>query len=70
MVYKGINTNIKSSDGQIFELQFHTPNSFNVKQNINHVLYEEFRLLDQNSERAIELKQIMIDYTSNFMEVV
>ncbi|MCV6631540.1 MAG: hypothetical protein OIF50_16950 [Flavobacteriaceae bacterium] len=61
VVYKGINTNVKSPDGHIFELQFHTPDSFNVKQNMNHSLYEEYRLLDPKSSRAIELKKIMMN---------
>lgn len=61
VVYKGINTNVKSPDGQLFELQYHTPSSFNTKQNINHTLYEEYRLLDPISSRAITLEQQMIN---------
>jgi len=43
-VYKGVNTTFISPKGQKFELQFHTPESFHVKQNVNHSLYEEVRL--------------------------
>ncbi len=50
-VYMGINVQIESPTGQIFELQFHTPQSFNVKQNINHKLYEESRIIGQDTKR-------------------
>lgn len=39
--YKGINTNMKRN-GQIFEVQFHTDESFTVKMD-QHVLYERAR---------------------------
>ena len=41
--YRGINCNIKSPDGSIWELQFHTAKSLEIKE-INHKLYEEQRL--------------------------
>lgn len=41
--YRGVNTNIKSPDGSIWELQFHTAKSLEVKE-INHKLYEKQRL--------------------------
>jgi hypothetical protein len=51
--YKGINTTFRSPDGQLFELQFHTPQSFDVKQNLTHALYEQARVLPAGSqERA------------------
>ncbi|WP_128332180.1 hypothetical protein [Apibacter sp. HY039] len=56
-VYKGINTNFETPNGQVFELQFHTPESFNVKQNINHVLYEEARL----PSTPKEISDVLID---------
>ncbi len=56
---------MKTPSGEIFELQFHTPNSFNMKQNINHTLYEEFRLLDKTTARAKELEQIMINNSNS-----
>ena len=60
-IYKGINTNVKTPDGNIFEIQYHTSESFNVKQNINHSLYEEYRLLDKTSQEAINLEKRMIE---------
>ncbi len=67
-VYKGINTQVKTPDGYIFELQYHTPESFDVKQNINHDLYEKYRLLDPKSQEAIELRNKMIE-NSNRVEL-
>jgi hypothetical protein len=40
--YKGVNVVLTSPDGHPFELQFHTPESFQVKQ-MTHVDYEIFR---------------------------
>lgn len=63
-IYKGVNTNVKSPSGNIFEIQYHTTESFNVKQNINHVLYEQYRLLSPKSNEAIMLQQQMIKNSS------
>jgi hypothetical protein len=41
--YKGINTRWITSDGQRFEVQFHTPESFNAKQEVTHPAYERLR---------------------------
>ena len=38
--YKGLNVTMKSPDGVLIELQFHTESSFNVKQTLNHEFYE------------------------------
>ncbi len=63
--YMGVNTNFSTAEGQVFELQFHTKDSFNVKQNINHSLYEEARLPATPAERIIELQRQMIINSSN-----
>lgn len=57
--YKGINTNFTTPDGLIIEVQFHTPESFNVKQNLNHSLYEEQRVLDPSDPKWVELDDQM-----------
>jgi hypothetical protein len=50
--YKGINTRWVTPEGQRFELQFHTPESFHAKQAITHVSYERLRsALTADSER-------------------
>lgn len=67
-VYKGINTNLREPSGQVFELQFHTPKSLDVKQTINHPLYEEYRILDPTTPRAQELFQEMVQNSSKIPE--
>lgn len=41
--YRGVNTNIRNPDGSVWELQFHTAKSLEVKE-VNHKLYEKQRL--------------------------
>ncbi len=41
--YKGDNTRWVASDGQRFELQFHTPDSFHAKHHVTHTAYERIR---------------------------
>ena len=65
--YMGVNTTFKSPDGQIFELQFHTPASFNVKQNLTHGLYQEFRLSTTTLSRRNELEQEMNRITNTIV---
>ena len=38
--YKGVNTTLKTPDGVVFELQFHTTDSFIIKDCESHVYYE------------------------------
>lgn len=38
--YKGINTNLTTPDGYLFEIQFHTRDSFETKEYKTHALYE------------------------------
>ena len=40
--YKGVNTRWLSPDGQVFEVQFHTPESYQTKQ-LTHTAYERLR---------------------------
>jgi hypothetical protein len=41
--YKGINTRWITPEGQRFEVQFHTPESFHAKQAVTHASYERLR---------------------------
>ena len=52
--YKGLNTNVKDSQGNIFELQFHTQKSFDLKMGPLHKMYEEQRELDPNYPEEVE----------------
>ena len=55
-VYKGINTFIEDSDGNVFEMQYHTQQSFDLKNGELHKLYEKFRdpnLSQEEKERLL-----------------
>jgi len=41
--YKGINTRWITLEGQRFEVQFHTPESYDAKQDVTHETYERLR---------------------------
>lgn len=49
--YQGINVALVSPDGQKIELQFHTPESFTVKNGEMHKLYEEWRVSSDDQQR-------------------
>lgn len=60
--YKGVNTLFRDkASGQVFELQFHTPQSLEVKEHGMHKLYEEWRLVTTTKERAKELDAMMYE---------
>ncbi len=48
--YRGINVNLKTPEGVIFELQFHTPDSYDTKSEKTHKYYEIMR--DENATAA------------------
>ena len=51
--YKGLNTRWITSEGQRFEIQFHTPESYHAKQEITHPAYERIRnRMTSDDERA------------------
>jgi hypothetical protein len=53
--YKGINTRWATPEGQRFEVQFHTPDSFHAKEYVAHLAYERIR--DPTTSRA-ELREL------------
>jgi hypothetical protein len=53
--YAGFNTNWISPEGQVFELQFHTPESIAVKELVSHPLYEAMRDLSPSDPKYVEL---------------
>ena len=57
-VYKGINTVIEKNGVKI-EMQYHTKESFELKNGILHKLYEEYRDIKTNEKRRKELKKEM-----------
>ena len=56
--YKGLNMTFRSPTGQLFEVQFHTPESFAVKTEL-HGLYEEWRKPSTPPARRAELSRVM-----------
>lgn len=59
--YKGINTTIVSPEGQAFEVQFHTQESFDLKNGELHSLYEERRVLSAKDPKGLELDDKMFE---------
>jgi hypothetical protein len=57
--YKGINTRWLTQDGDRFEVQFHTPESFHAKQQVTHGSYERIRnrLTSRSERRELEAFQ-------------
>ena len=62
--YKGINTRWMTPDGNRFEVQFHTRESYHAKQEVTHDAYERIRNpLTSRAERT-ELKSFQSEVTS------
>lgn len=60
--YQGINTTITTPGGQKFELQYHTPESFELKNGKMHEIYEKQRLIsDTSSKEYMELTDEMFE---------
>jgi hypothetical protein len=58
--YKGVNVKVRSRDGVEFEIQFHTEQSYEIKEKKLHKLYEEYRKEDTPREKATRLRRQMI----------
>lgn len=65
--YLGINAVFVTPDGAVFELQFHTPQSFHAKDEGTHELYEEQRRYPPGTPRYLELERLQQDV---FNEVI
>ena len=58
--YRGINTTVVAPNGQKFEVQYHTKESFDLKNGEMHELYEKARVIeDDESEEALVLRKEM-----------
>ena len=55
--YKGINTKCQTADGFVFELQFHTPDSFEAKT-VEHAQYEVIRSGKLTDEELAEAEKV------------
>lgn len=65
--YKGINTIIHDKNGFEFEVQFHTPQSFELKNGILHELYEEERLVTTTAARKLDLQKQMKEISDSII---
>lgn len=60
--YNGINTIVKTKNGQKFEIQYHTPESFELKNGKLHRLYEAQReISDRTSDEFIRIDDEMYE---------
>ena len=59
--YKGVNAIFHSPSGQNFEIQLHTPESFDMEQNKIYALCEEYRLATTKPSKKRELLQQMLE---------
>lgn len=63
--YRGINTNWRAGMGLKWELQFHTGESFRVKEHVNHGPYEGARTLPDTDSRKGMLEEHMSAVSSS-----
>lgn len=62
--YKGVNTRWVTQEGQRFEVQFHTPESFHAKQCVTHDAYERIRNPLTSAEERRELEAFQCEVSS------
>ena len=62
--YKGINTRWVTPEGQRFEVQLHTPESFHAKHHVTHLAYERIRDLATGDKERAELKEFQREVSS------
>jgi hypothetical protein len=65
--YKGINTRWIASDGQRYEVQFHTAESFHAKQQVTHRSYERLRNPLTPAQERSELRSLQRDVSSQII---
>ena len=63
--YRGLNINMISPQGVKMELQFHTAKSFEIKNGINHELYEKFRKLSTAKQNGKEGQLLQAQMKAN-----
>jgi hypothetical protein len=62
--YKGVNTRWVTADGQRFEVQFHTPESYHAKQYVTHDAYKRLRNPLTPDEERSELEAFQREVSS------
>jgi hypothetical protein len=62
--YKGVNTRWVTAEGQRFEVQFHTPESYHAKQYVTHDAYKRLRNPLTSHEERSELEAFQREVSS------
>lgn len=62
--YKGVNTRWLTPEGQRFEVQFHTPESFHAKHHVTHAAYERIRDPATSDEERAEFRAFQREVSS------
>ena len=62
--YRGINTRWVTPQGQRFEVQFHTQESFHAKHDVTHEAYEQLRNPATSSSERVELSAFQREVSS------
>lgn len=65
--YKGINVVLESPNNLLFEVQFHTKESFELKNGELHTMYKRQRVIPKDSAEYIDLKLTMIKLSSGLI---
>lgn len=65
--YQGINVQLQNATGMRIELQFHTPQSFAIKQ-ASHEVYEIRRNPASTPEQVAEATKLSLDYNQQVIE--
>ena len=68
--YQGINTSLSSPSGQVFELQFHTPESYEVKTQTHEPYYEVIRSPQSNETERLAAVQNFHAVSSRLDEII
>lgn len=64
--YNGINVQLEAPNGQKIELQFHTQESFELKNSeAMYSLYEQARVLEPNSDEYFEIEDKMFELSDS-----
>lgn len=62
--YNGVNTVIRTDKGQNFEIQYHTQESLDIKEEL-HKIYEKCRKLNSNSKKAQKYIEEMLNLSKD-----
>ncbi|NUP52397.1 MAG: hypothetical protein HOW97_34505 [Catenulispora sp.] len=65
--YLGINLTLVDEHGGPFELQFHTPMSFEVKEHMSHLQYEVFRRPEAPMERRVNAMLELVSLSDKYL---